>query len=192
MVEADEAVAQAEPGPLISTETVAPFEAFWMENYRYLYRLARRMGATESEVEDVVNHAMAAVLRKWNDIENPRAYASRAVLTSVLKLGRWYKKHVFTELGPKDRVAEPQHDGARVWAESVWVDEMLNLLNDDQRAVMEGVLDGKTSVELSEALGKSPGAIRKTIERARIRLIAALNADVDAKAEEWRDRGIQG
>jgi DNA-directed RNA polymerase specialized sigma24 family protein len=63
----------------------ADFGEFFRDAYRPLVRDVIFAGGTLDEAEDAVSAAMVEVLRRWDAITNPRAYARRAAINNMIK-----------------------------------------------------------------------------------------------------------
>ena len=79
------------------------FQAF-VEEHRSLWnRLAYRVLENREEAEDVVQETLAILWEKKNEleIENPAAYAARAVWLNSIKRRSRAKNHLALEFGPR-------------------------------------------------------------------------------------------
>ena len=61
------------------------FEGFFLGSRRRLLGVALRLGASWDEADDAVAAAMKDVLVRWDDIENPFAYARTAVRSHLVR-----------------------------------------------------------------------------------------------------------
>jgi hypothetical protein len=89
-VEADNAVAQATAAPPKESRMHPPagFTAFFREHHTSLIQTAMYAGATRPEARLAAQGAMTDVLKRWNDIGSPVAYARQAVLSCFFKARR--------------------------------------------------------------------------------------------------------
>ncbi|HMH90226.1 MAG TPA: hypothetical protein VK586_03985 [Streptosporangiaceae bacterium] len=58
-----------------------PFEELFRDAYQALLRDAIFAGGNPHEAEDAVSAALEEVLRRWDRIDNPRAYARKATIS---------------------------------------------------------------------------------------------------------------
>lgn len=142
-------------------------------------------GATRQEADEATAAAMREVLRRWGELDDPLAYARRAVVSNFIKertrnLDRVRRRQVEHGAG----TAEGRSDAnLTVWEDREWVLQMLRSLPPGQRAVMAFIVDGFTPTEISVLLGRSPEAIRQSLHDARLRLKAALQRDASDQQE---------
>jgi RNA polymerase sigma-70 factor (ECF subfamily) len=155
----------------------AGFEEFWRAAYRRLLAAVMYAGAAEDVAHDAVAAAMEEVLRRWDSIDDPFAYAQRAVVTHFIK----------DEMGPR-RVAgrviargavagEYEDSRLTLWEDGQWVGQLLASLPAAQRDVMALIVDEFGPAEVARLLGKNPAAVRQNLRAARRRLQLALSGE---------------
>jgi RNA polymerase sigma-70 factor (ECF subfamily) len=133
-------------------------------------------GATETEADEAAAAAMEEVLRRWDQVSSPRAYARKAAVSHFLKekeRGNDRIRHRLVGL------AEARQDGAldsglAVWEDGQWVEQLLSSLPAAQREVMAFIVDGFGPSEVAALLGKTPEAVRQNLKAARSRLTFML------------------
>jgi RNA polymerase sigma factor (sigma-70 family) len=166
----------------LSPEAVQPaappagFVAFFRAEHRKLMAVVMSVGATLEEAEEAAASAMEEVLRRWDQIGAPLAYAKQAALSS------FYKEKERGLDRTRQRLkqgAEARRDGAgdaglNVWEDRQWVMQILGSLPPAQREVLALVVDGFTPAEIARLLGKTPDAVRQNLCAARARLARAL------------------
>jgi RNA polymerase sigma factor (sigma-70 family) len=164
-------------GPAVpATARYASFEDFYRAEYRFMMSVAVAVGGSLDDADDAVDHAMEQVWRGWSRIDNPRAYARRAVLTTVVKQRVRDRQRL-------PRSIEGGHvtpEGAdcpelTMWEDRQWVAQLLATLPPAQREVMDCVLAGLTTTEISQLLGSTPAAVRKNLQHAREKLKRQLD-----------------
>jgi RNA polymerase sigma factor (sigma-70 family) len=144
------------------------FEAFYRAQYRSLVRMVRVHGAGRDEAAPAVDEAMADVLRRWRQIENPRAYARTAVLRNLVKTRVRDGDRLRRTIAGGQVTPEGTDDaGLTIWEDEQWVTQLLDALPPAQRDVMVGLYGGMTTAEIADLLGKTPEAVRQTLRRAR-------------------------
>lgn len=180
-MDTDKGLAQATPTPRVErrTEVLKEFSEFYRAEYRTLLQAAMYAGANRHEADEATATAMKEVLQRWGKLENPLAYARRAVISNFLKektrnLDRIRRRQVEKHAGTAESREDP---GMTVWEDSEWVMQMLNSLPPGQRNVMAFIVDGFTPTEIAALLGRSPAAIRQSLHDARLRLTEALQRE---------------
>jgi RNA polymerase sigma factor (sigma-70 family) len=177
-VDTDKGSASAPPPPRVDrrADAAASFEDFFRPAYRELIKTAMYAGATKHEADEAAAAAMQEVLRRWSELDDPLAYARRAVVSNFIKertrnLDRVRRRQVEQSAGTAEYRTDPN---LTIWEDQEWVLQMLQSLPPGQHAVMKYIVDGFTPTEISTLLGRSPEAIRQSLHDARLRLQAAL------------------
>lgn len=169
--------AAAQPGS--ARQQSAPpsgFAGFFRSTYRQVVQTVIYAGATEIEADEAAAAAMEEVLRRWDQICLPRAYARKAAVSHFLKekeRGNNRIRHRLAGLAEarRDGVLDP---GLTVWEDSQWVEQLLNSLPAAQREVMKFIVVGFAPSEVAVLLGKTPEAVRQNLKAARSRLTFML------------------
>jgi RNA polymerase sigma factor (sigma-70 family) len=156
--------------------TTTPFEDLFRDAYRGLLRDAIFAGGNLHEAEDAVSAALEEVLRRWDRIDDPRAYARRATISILIKNKQRGQQRV------RDRMIQrgaylTEHDldpGLTVWEEQEWVMQLLESLPPAQREVLACLVDMFPRKEIAELLGKTDAAVRQNLCAARTSLVSYL------------------
>ncbi|WUI00925.1 sigma-70 family RNA polymerase sigma factor [Spirillospora sp. NBC_00431] len=170
----------------------APLTNWSVDDYRTemrrLTKIAMAAGATVQEAEDAMQAALTDLVRRvraGQTIHSPRAYTRRAVLNYFINAAERDRKHrrrlIDAGYSHPEELDDP---GLTVWEDKQFVTELLAELPPTQRQVLEHVMDGLTTSEISDLLGKKPATIRQNLKLARDRLRPAL--------EHLRNRPVQG
>jgi RNA polymerase sigma factor (sigma-70 family) len=152
------------------------FGEFFRNAYQPLVRDVIFAGATPEEAEDAVAAAMVEVLKRWDEIGHPRAYARQAAINKMYQsrqrgLGRLRERLI--ERG--DVLAEGGLDpGLLVWEQQEWVTLLLKSLPQAQREVLACMVDMFTPPEIAGLLGKTEAAVRQNLCAARKKLTRRL------------------
>jgi RNA polymerase sigma factor (sigma-70 family) len=168
-VEASEVERVPLPEPAAET-----FETFFRANYRTLLKQARYAGADEYEADDATAATMADVYEHWRRLDDPAAWARRAVVRFYWKaktrnLDRIRARQVRHGVGTPQGHADKNMTS---WEEWQWINQMLlNALTCEQRDVMALVLDGYSPTEVAGLIGTTPQAVRQRLSIARRTLI---------------------
>jgi RNA polymerase sigma factor (sigma-70 family) len=155
---------------------VGAFEDLFRDAYQPLLRDAIFAGGNPHEAEDAVSAALEEVLRRWDRIENPRAYARRATISNLIKnrqRGQQRIRERMIQRGdyPLERDLDP---GLTVWEGQEWVMQLLASLPAAQREVLACVVDMFPRKEIAQLLGKTDAAVRQNLCAARKSLLSYL------------------
>lgn len=155
------------PAPGRADET---FEEFFHAMYRGLLKQARYAGADEYEADDAAAATMADVYENWHRLDDPAAWAKRAVVRFYVKakthnLDRTRARQVRHGVGvPTGRT----DTNLTNWEEWQWVTQiLLSTLTAEQRSVMALIMDGYSPTEIATRIGTSPEAVRQRLSAAR-------------------------
>lgn len=146
-------------------------------------------GATPEEAEDAVAAAMLEVLRRWDDIASPRAYARRAAINEMIKTRQRGLDRITERLIERGDVM-PDADldpGLLVWEQREWVTLLLKSLPPAQREVLACMVDMFTPQEIAQQLGKTEAAVRQNLCAARRKLASRLGKPGAATTGEGPD-----
>lgn len=162
------------------------FGEFFRDAYQPLVRDVIFAGGNPDEAEDAVSAAMEEVLRRWDAIRNPRAYARRAAINNMVKnrqrgLQRLRERLVERGDYPADGDLDP---GLLIWEQQEWVTLLLKSLAPAQRQVLACMVDMFTPQEIAQVLGKTEEAVRQNLRAARKRLARRLGETGDTTARE--------
>jgi RNA polymerase sigma factor (sigma-70 family) len=168
-----------------------PFEELFRDAYQALLRDAIFAGGNLHEAEDAVSAALEEVLRRWDRIDNPRAYARRATISLLIKNKARGQQRI------RDRIIQRgeypiEHDldpGLTVWEEQEWVMQLLESLPPAQREVVACMVDMFPRKEIAQLLGKTDAAVRQNLCAARKSLVSYLAATGTGRCPPpWEDR----
>jgi RNA polymerase sigma factor (sigma-70 family) len=163
----------------------AGFDEFFGTTYPLLVRVALAAGAGIHEAEEAAGETMTYLYLRWGEIDNPRAYARKAVVTAVKKMKRRDGQRVArTIAGGQATPATADSCPLTAWEDRQWVVQRLDALPPAQREVMACVIDGMDTTEIAAVLGKTAATVRKNLQWARERLRVEL-------AKERGERGEQ-
>jgi RNA polymerase sigma factor (sigma-70 family) len=164
---------------------VSALEEFFRAAYQPLLRDVIFAGGKPHEAEDAVSAAMVEVLKRWDTIENPQAYARRAAISSLIKdkqrgLQRTRDRLIQRGDVPLEHDLDP---GLMVWEQGEWVTLLLKSLPPAQREVLACLVDMFSQQEIAQLLGKTDAAVRQNLCAARRNLARFL---AEANGEETR------
>ena len=158
------------------------FAEFFHSSYRELMKTAMYLGATLHEADEATASTMSEVLSRWSVLDEPGAYARRAVASNFLKskvrsLDRIRQRQVERGGATAQGAADPN---LSVWEDWQWAKQLLQSLPPSQRDVLALVFDGYTPTEIAGLLGRSPAAVRQSLHAGRER----LRKEVEPRVEE--------
>lgn len=151
---------------LVVADGQGSFAAFYDTRYAELVRLATALVGSTEVAEDVVQDAFAAMHGRWARINDPMAYARRAVVNGCRSHHRWRLRRRSPTFGPEP-VVEPVGVDRRV-------DELaaaLDRLPHRQRAalVLRYVHD-LSDADIARTLDCQRGTVASLIHRGLVRL----------------------
>jgi RNA polymerase sigma factor (sigma-70 family) len=158
-----------------SPATPPEFADFFRSAYRKLIASVMYLGATKDEAEDAVAASMAEVLRRWEEISDPPAYARTAARSNFIKEKTRPARLISRLIEQGELVSEYQDARLTIWEDSQWVKELLDSLPPAQRDAMYGFMAEYSHSEVARLLGKDPAAVRQSYLAARRRLRRALD-----------------
>jgi RNA polymerase sigma-70 factor (sigma-E family) len=147
----------------------AGFRAFVEANGATLLHAARLLTGDHHRGEDLVQNTLTKIYLKWDRIEEPLAYARKALVTAHIDSARrrWWGERP-TEVLPDQPAAV---DGLQASDERDELRRMLTELNPRERAVV--VLRyycDQSEQEAAATLGVPVGTVKSTCSRALARL----------------------
>ena len=157
----------------------AAFGEFFRDAYQPLVRDVIFAGGNPDEAEDAVSAAMVEVLRRWDAVENPRAYARRAAVNNMIKSRQRGLRRISERLIQRGDVPPEgaEDPGLLVWEQREWVTLLLKSLPEAQRQVLACMVDTFTPQEIAQLLGKTEAAVRQNLCAARKRLAGCLEGE---------------
>ncbi|MEU2258444.1 sigma-70 family RNA polymerase sigma factor [Nocardia xishanensis] len=152
----------------MTTENSDDFQMFYKaEATRLVRNLRQRERVSEALAEDIAQHAMLVVYRKWTEIK-PEAPARISYLYTAAKRKAVQEKKKNSPTVDIDEI--PEHaglieDGLAEWPRYLaWLYEPLTLR---QRRVVSAVhLDGNSIQEVGELLGICPNTVKNDLRKA--------------------------
>jgi len=152
-------------------------EDFFRARYRELVRRVGYLGATHQEADDAASAALVDVLRHWSTIDNPVAYARRAVVSKFIQARQRERRRLHRLVEGGEWIAPAAGAELSEWEGREWVMQQIRSLPPRQRDAMACLVDGLSSAEAAAVLGQTPEAVRQNWASARRRLRTALEAE---------------
>jgi len=172
---------------IVPGELLDQFEPFYKKEVPALVKTVMAAGGTLEEAEDTIHDTFVEMLRRvmrGEEIRFPRAYARTSVLNRFYDIRRRDKLgheravkggHAFPEAWQDLRLED--------WEGRQWVDQLLACCPPTQLKVMQCVLEGLSTQEIADLLGKTPAAVRKNRQLARQRLKPLVREDYEVAAQ---------
>jgi len=155
---------------MVATDERADFAAFVRSYGNTMKRLGHAVSGDPDIAEDATQSALIKVFKHWHEIEHPRAYARRAVVSECIDRGRRLQREKVAPAGewgtlPGERGTSPQDQEAWEMREALW--QAVRRLPPRQRAVLAlRYFESLTDSEIADVLAISAGAVRSTASRA--------------------------
>jgi RNA polymerase sigma factor (sigma-70 family) len=143
------------------------FAAWFRESFVKLRADLMRIGMNYEEAQDAAAQAAEDLLRRWEKVEHPYAYARTAALRSVIKCRKRSSRDFQGELLQASVAVSREDPGLTAWEDREWVMSLLDHLPPAQREVMACIVDQFTPAETALLLGRTPAATRRALADAR-------------------------
>ena len=161
--------AAAVPARRITTDQL---EDFYTAEYPKLVKTLRVIGATTEEAHDAAQRALEDICKRLRDgqdaVDNPAAYVCRAAIRFFIKERQRDRERMPREIkGGHLTLPVCLDDELTAWEDEQWVDHVLESLTPAQRDVIRLVMDGASTREIAEKLGKTHATVRQHRRNAR-------------------------
>jgi RNA polymerase sigma factor (sigma-70 family) len=151
--------------------TLEQLEAFYTTEYPKLVKTLVLLGATVEEAEDAAQKAMADFTGRSRTEQapaHPAAYVQRAAINFFLKERQRDRERLPRELRGGHLVIEAHfEDGLTTGEDEQYIERLLEYLTPTQRKVIKLVMDGWSTREIAEGLGKSADNVRQHLKNGR-------------------------
>ncbi len=160
------------------------YEQFISPHVNHLYGLACRFSQSREDAEDITQDLLIKLFKqqKLLEMENPRAYLSRALYNQYVDYMRKQGRHlgsvdidIDNEVPAPEAAASSPESAAEFDLNVSSLDSALGKLSSDHRdIVILHDIEGFTYDEISDLLKIAPGTAKSRHHRARTTLKAAL------------------
>lgn len=198
MVHTEQSAAQAHPSDVpASLAHAEEFAAFYRGHRRILFGTATYEGARRDEAEDVVHDVMADLYKRWAAIDDPLAYARKAIRNQVIKrLERernFLRRHFTGGTQPLDTVEDGVDDSGLIALETRQsvADLLTAVLTPMQREVFALYAMDLSHAQIAEMTGNKECNVRQLIHKSRQRLKAHLDHAAPVPARTSRTEGTR-
>lgn len=162
------------PAATVLPRTPQQLEAFYTAEYPKLVKFLVLFDATIEEAEDAAQKAMADLTKRSRTAgapEHPATYVRRAAVNYFIKERQRERERLPRTLRGGHLVIEEHLDDRLTTLEDEqYIEHLLECLTETQRQVIELVMDGLSTCEIAEELGKSHENVRQHLKNSRDRL----------------------
>lgn len=162
----------------------AAFTEFVRGQVAGMARLARLLTGDRHDAEDLVQVVLSRVATRWEQIDDPAAYARRTLYTQAVSRWRRLGRRAAERL--TDAVPEPASVPAGDPETRLVLSAALRRLTPRQRAVLVlRYYEDRTEAETAELLGVALGTVKSQTRHAlrRLRVLAPELAELVAHAD---------
>jgi RNA polymerase sigma factor (sigma-70 family) len=156
--------------------TIEQLEAFYATEYPRLVKILVLLDATIEEAEDAAQKAMADFAKRSKAAgtpDHPPSYVRRAAVRFFIKERQRERERLQREVRGGHLVIEAHLDDRLTTLEDQkYIEHLLECLTSTQRQVVRLVMDGLSTREIAEELGKTDETIRQHLKNGRDRLKA--------------------
>ena len=175
------AAAKSEAG--VQSATVPTrFEGVYRQHHAFVWRNARRLGASDDLVDDATHEVFLVVARRLDEFEG-RAdlrtwlFAITLHVVRAMRRQRWTYAQRLARYAELKRV-EPRPDPQQHADSAQALRQMLGQLDDKRCTVFVlAELEGMTTLEIARELGLRPGTVDSRLRAARIQLRRMIERD---------------
>jgi RNA polymerase sigma-70 factor, ECF subfamily len=172
--------ARVEPGAAVSEPALAlSIEELYSQHYEFVWRNARRLGASDEWVDDAVHETFLVAARRLHEFEqrsSPKTWLFAITVRVVDHLRRGRRRYE----SRLSRYAEQAPNASNPWRRDEaarLLRALLDRLDEDKRVVVIlAELEGFTAAEIADALGTKRGTIETRLRKAR-QLLARMVAE---------------
>lgn len=154
--------------------TLEQLEAFYTAEYPKMVKILVVLGATIEEAEDATQKAMMDLVRRSRTAAVPDhmvTYVQRSAVHFFIKERQRERERLPRELRGGHLVIDEQLDDRLSTSEDEqFIEYLLEYLTSTQRTVIKLVMQGLSTREITEELGKSGENIRQHLKNSRERL----------------------
>jgi RNA polymerase sigma factor (sigma-70 family) len=147
----------------LAATTDESFHSFYGDRFAPLSRLAFLLTGSSEAADEIAQEACEQVLRRWDDIDFPRAYARRAVISGARS---WGRRRTVRESTASERERFAELDGDAIAVRIALAD-----LPPRQREVLVLRYYADLKVDdIAAEVGARPGTVKSLIHRGLARL----------------------
>jgi len=173
------AVAYAQPPAVAVGQAEA--EALYRENYAFVWRNARRLGAQQAWLDDAVHEVFLVATRRLGEFEG-RASVKTWLFAITFRVVQRLQRDKARQQRHTERYVREQPpaiaDAANEAERAEYLRYLLGILPDPQRVVLIlAELEGFTSAGIAEVLGIPAGTVDSRLRAARLALTRVVERE---------------
>ncbi|MFF5293061.1 sigma-70 family RNA polymerase sigma factor [Paractinoplanes globisporus] len=147
----------------------ADYEFFYRSQYRTMMVIAMHANATSHEADELTADTLRQMYDTWPTLSDPFAWARRALINNLMDLRREQRRRLIRQgRWVADTYQRPAEPGCL--DDPATRSELLAVLTDTQRRVVELLLADRTPEEIGLILGTTPATVRRNLSNIRRRL----------------------
>lgn len=184
VVHASAALAEPAPPPVLPLSA----ERLYRENYEFVWRNARRLGASDEWVDDAVHEVFLVATRRLAEFEG-RSSASTWLFAITFRIVLRLRRDRARQVRHTERYVREAPptliDGERESESAQLLRYLLGCMSEEHRVVLIlAELEGFSSAAIAETLGAPAGTIDSRLRAARQQLSRLLRRE-RARDERW-------
>lgn len=164
-------------------------EALYRENYGFVWRNARRLGAGDDWVDDAVHEVFLVATRRLAEFEgrsSTKTWLFAITFRVVQRLKRDHARRRRQGARYESEAPSPIANAAEETEAAEYLRYLLGLLPDAHRVILILVeLEGFTSAAVAESLGVPAGTVDSRLRAARA-LLAKVHERERVRGERWK------
>lgn len=171
----------------VGPTSLTPGELF-RQHAQFVWRALRRLGVREGDVDDVCQEVFVVVVRRLSTFEGRSSirtwiYGIAARAASDYRRSGRVRREVVTEAPPEPSSAPTQDDAIAAGEARAMLDELLETLDDERRAVFVLYeIEELTMPEVAEALGCPLQTAYSRLHAARKAILVAATRRTGGRA----------
>jgi RNA polymerase sigma factor (sigma-70 family) len=162
------------PAVAVPSSALEQLEAFYTAEYKKRVKILVLLGAKPEEAEDAVQKAMMDYAKRSQTAQapdHPASYVQRAAFRFFVKERQRERERQGREIrGGHLVLAEHRDDRLTTMEDEQYIGHLLECLTSTQWQVIRLVMDGLSTHEIAEELGKTDETIRQHLKNGKDRL----------------------
>jgi RNA polymerase sigma factor (sigma-70 family) len=181
------------PAVAVPSSALERLEAFYTAEYKKRVKILVLLGAKPEEAEDAVQKAMMDYAKRSQTAQapcHPASYVQRAAFRFFVKERQRERERQGREIrGGHLVLAEHRDDRLTTMEDEQYIGHLLECLTSTQWQVIRLVMDGLSTHEIAEKLGKTDETIRQHLKNGKDRL--KLHPEIAPLAPKPRKEEVQ-
>lgn len=183
-------------------------EALFEQCYAVIAAYVLKRSRSEADAEDIVSHTFTRCFNEISHLRKPeffRYWLFRLAYRCTIDFYRKQKKHAEVVTLSKElteMIPGRERDPAKIALSKEWFEQfyvVLEKLRVEDRSYIVSLLEGQSISDMAIIMGKSQGAVKEGIHRARIRLARILaetpyfgdDGAIERAVKKYQDKEIK-